>query len=107
MNNEPGTGSFPTMGTSAAELAKVGKPERGRMRPRGVSGKGGSDKNMGTASHRSMSYERMGASLHPVMKACEPNSTEPSKTGQHVLKMPSRGSWTDSFRAKAKYGRTM
>jgi hypothetical protein len=103
MNNEPGTGSFPTMGTSAAQLANVGKPERGRMRPRGVSGQGGSDKNMGTKSNRSMSYERMGASLHPVMKMSEANEPCAADTGRHLIKMPSRGSWTDNFRARAKY----
>jgi hypothetical protein len=103
-STEPGTGAFPTMGTSAAQLAHVAKPERGRSRPRkgGMSGQG----DLAHKSNRSMAYERMGASLHPVMKMSEPNSTEPAKTGQHVLKMPSRGSWTDSFRAKAKYGRS-
>lgn len=105
MNNEPGTGSFPTMGTSAATLANVGKPERGRMRPKGGAGK--TDKNMGTASHRSMSYERMGSTLRPVMKMYEANEPCASDTQRHLLKMPSRGSWTDNFRAKAKYGRAM
>jgi hypothetical protein len=105
-NTEPGTGSFPTMGTSAATLARTGKPERGRLRPKGGSS-GGSDASMGTKSNRSMSYERMGASLHPVMKMYEANEPCASDMGQHVLKMPSRSSWTDSFRAKAKYGRSM
>lgn len=102
MNNEPGTGSFPTMGTSAAQLANTSKPERGRMRPRGTGGKGGSDAHMGTKSNRSMSYERMGASLHPQMKYCEPNSTEAAKVGGRLIKMPSRGSWTDNWRGAAK-----
>lgn len=106
MNYEPGTGAFPTMGTSAAQLANVGKPERGRMRPRGHGKSGNAD--LGHKSNRSMAYERMGATLHPVMKMVEPNcAEETAKTGQHVIKMPSRGSWTDSFRAKAKYGRSM
>lgn len=108
MNNEPGTGAFPTMGTSAAELKMVGRPERGRERPRGTGGKGGSDiPGTGTKSNRRASFEKMGASLHPTATLYEQNAACATEGQRHVLQMPSRGSWTDNFRAKAKYGRTL
>lgn len=102
MNNEPGTGAFPTMGTSAYELARTGRAERGRMRPRGTGGKGGSDGFQGPTSHRSMSYERMGASLHPTATLYEQNAAEASDTGRHLYMMPNRSSWTDNWRSAAK-----
>jgi hypothetical protein len=107
MNTEPGTGCFPTMGTSAAELTRIGKPERGRERPRGTGGKGGSDASMGKKSNRSMAYERMGASLHPTATLYAQNAAEATEGQRHVLQMPNRSSWTDQFRAPAKYGRTL
>lgn len=105
-STEPSMGSFPTMGTSAAQLAKTGKPERGRMRPKG-SKASGNVPGTGNKSNRSMSYERMGASLHPTATLYETNAACATDTNRHLLTMPSRGSWTDNFRAKAKYGRTM
>lgn len=97
--NEPSTGSFPTMGTSAAQLSSVGRPERGRMRPRG-NGKSGD--LSGPTSHRSMSHERMGASLHPTAVLYEANAACAQDTGKRVAMMPSRSSWTDSWRSAAK-----
>lgn len=104
---EVGTGSFPTMGTSAAELSRVAKPERGRSRPRGEGGKGGSDAAMGTKANRRASFGAMGATLHPTATLYEANAAEATQGQRHVLMMPSRGSWTDQFRSKARYGRTM
>ena len=105
-NTEAGTGSFPTMGTSAAELCRTGKPERGNMRPRGGGGKRG-DALDGPTGHRRASFERMGASLHPTATLYAQNAAEATQGQRHVLMMPSRSSWTDQFRSKAKYGRTM
>jgi hypothetical protein len=107
-STEPGTGAFPTMGTSAAELKMVGRPERGRERPRGTGGKGGSDiPGTGDKKNRGASYERMGASLHPTATLYEANAASATEGQKHVLQMPSRGSWTDNFRAKSTYGRTL
>lgn len=103
MNYEPGGSAFPTMGTSAAELARTGKVERGRLRPRGTGGKGGSGvPGTGNKSNRSMAYERMGASLHPTVKLYEANAAAASDTQRHLVMMPSRASWTDNWRATAK-----
>ena len=106
MAEEIGTGSRPTMGTSAAQLSRVGKAERGRMRPRGGGGKDG-NAHLGPTGHRKASFEKMGATLHPTATLYAQNAVEASETCKKVLTMPSRSSWTDSFRAKAKYGRAM
>jgi hypothetical protein len=106
--NELGTGSFPTMGTSASELHCVAKPERGRSRTRGTGGKGGSDiAGTGTKSNRGASYGKMGATLHPTATLYAQNAAEATQGQRHVIMMPSRSSWTDQFRAPAKYGRTL
>jgi hypothetical protein len=100
--NEPGTGSFPTMGTSAAQLSHVAKPEKGRSRTRGTGGKGGSDAGMGTKANRRQAYGHMGASLHPTTTLYEANAACASDTGRNVVQMPSRASWTDNWRGAAK-----
>lgn len=100
--NEPGTGSFPTMGVSAAQLANVAKPERGRSRPRGTGGKGASDGFLGHKSNRGQTYGRMGASLHPTTTLYEPNAACAQDTLRNVVQMPSRASWTDNWRGAAK-----
>lgn len=105
-NTEAGTGSFPTMGTSAATLCRTGKPERGRLRPKGGAGKGGSA-HEGPTGHRRASFEKMGATLHPTATLYAQNAAEATQGQRHVIMMPSRASWTDQFRAKAKYGREM
>jgi hypothetical protein len=102
MNTEPGTGSFPTMGTSAAELKVVAKPERGRERTRGVAGMGGSSFPQQDKANRGRSTERMGASLHPGATLYEANAACASDTGHRVVQMPSRSSWTDNWRSAAK-----
>ena len=102
---EPGTGSFPTMGTSAATL-NTAKPERGRLRPRGVPGKGGSDKDMGVKGNRGRTGGSMGATLHPGATLYAQNAAEATEGQRHLLQMPSRASWSNEFRAPAKYGRT-
>jgi hypothetical protein len=99
--NEAGTGSFPTMGTSAAELSRVAKPERGRSRPRGTGGKGGSDSFLGTKSNRGQTYGKMGASLHPTATLYEVNAACANETGRNVSQMPSRASWTGAWRGAA------
>ena len=96
------TGAFPTMGTSAAQLSMVGKPERGRERTRGVPGQVGSDKSMGKKANRGRSTERMGASLHPGATLYAPNAAEASDSLRHVVQMPSKSSWTDNWRSAAK-----
>lgn len=106
MLEEIGTGSRPTMGTSAAELSRVGRPERGRLRPKGGAGKKGNALE-GPTAHRRASFEKMGASLHPTATLYAQNAAEANEQCKRVLMMPSRGSWTDQFRAKAKYGRAM
>lgn len=105
-STEPGTGSFPTMGTSAATLCRTGKPERGRLRPKGGGGKQGNALD-GPTGHRRASFERMGASLHPSVTLYAQNAAEATQGQRNILMMPSRSSWTDQFRAKAKYGRAM
>ena len=106
MAEEIGTGSRPTMGTSAAELSRTTRPERGRLRPKGGGGKNGNALD-GPTGHRRASFEKMGASLHPTSTLYAQNAAEASEMCKRVLMMPSRSSWTDSFRAKAKYGRAM
>lgn len=106
MAEEIGTGSRPTMGTSAAELARTTRPERGRLRPKGGGGKQGNALS-GPTGHRRASFEKMGASLHPTATLYAQNAAEASEMCSRVIMMPSRASWTDSFRAKAKYGRSM
>ena len=106
MAEEIGTGSRPTMGTSAAVLSRVGKPERGRTRPKGGAGKQG-DALDGTKANRRASFEKMGATLHPTATLYAQNAAEASEICKKVVMMPSRSSWTDQFRAKAKYGRAM
>lgn len=100
MNTEHGSGSFPTMGVSAAQLAHVAKPEKGRSRPRGH-GKSG-DAVEPTKSNRGQVYGRMGASLHPTTKLYEANSTEAAAMCRNVVQLPSKSSWTDSWRSAAK-----
>jgi hypothetical protein len=106
MSEEIGTGSRPTMGTEAANLSRVGKAERGRLRPKGGAGKNG-NALQGPTGHRKASFEKMGATLHPTATLYAQNAAEASEICKRVVMMPSRNSWTDSFRAKAKYGRTM
>jgi hypothetical protein len=102
MAEEIGTGSRPTMGTSAAQLSSAGKPERGRMRPKGGGGKQGNALE-GPTGHRRASFEKMGATLHPAATMYAQNAAEASEQCKHVIMMPSRSSWTDQFRSKARY----
>lgn len=106
MAEEIGTGSRPTMGTSAAELTRTSRPERGRLRPKGGGGKQGNALE-GPTGNRRASFEKMGATLHPTATLYAQNAVEANEICKHVLMMPSRNSWTDSFRAKARYGRSM
>lgn len=106
MAEEIGTGSRPTMGTEAAMLSRTGRPERGRLRPKGGAGKNGNALD-GPTGHRRASFEKMGATLHPTATLYAQNAVEANEMCKKVLMMPSRSSWTDSFRAKAKYGRAM
>lgn len=105
--NEPGTGSFPTMGTSAAELCCTGKAERGRARTRGVPGVGGSNAGMGTAGKRGATYGAMGATLHPTATLYAQNAAEATEGQRNVRMVPSRNSWTGQFRDRSTYGRTI
>lgn len=99
--NEPGTGSFPTMGTSAAVLSRIAQPEKGRSRPRGH-GKGGSDSFLGGKSNRGQSYGSMGATLHPTTALYAANAASATDTLRRVVQMPSKSSFTDNWRSAAK-----
>ena len=101
MNMEHGTGSFPTMGVSAAQLAHVAQPEKGRSRPRGH-GKGSDVPGTGTKSNRGQEHGRMGASLHPTTTLYEANSAAASDMCRNVVQMPSKASWTDNWRGAAR-----
>lgn len=100
-STEPGTGSFPTMGTSAAVLSMACGPERGNMRPRGHS-KGGSDSFMGTKANRGRSSEAMGFQGHPTATLYAQNAAEATQGQRNVVQMPSVSSWTDNWRSAAK-----
>lgn len=95
--NEPGTGSFPTMGVSAAQLARVGVAKVGESRPKGHS-KGGSDAFLGTKANRGQVHGKMGASLHPTATLYAQNAASASDMCRNVVQMPSRSSWTDNWR---------
>lgn len=101
MTENIGTGSFPTMGTSAAMLANVAKPEKGRSRPRN-NAKGGSAYPQADKANRGRREGRMGATLHPTTKLYEQNAACASDTGRRVLQMPSKSSWTDNWRSAAR-----
>lgn len=108
MDSDYSTGSFPTMGTSAATLAKTGKPQRGRLRPRGEAGVGATNASMGVKGNRSASYKgKMGATLHPTATLYAANAACATEGQKNVTIMPSKASITDNFRAKGKYGRTL
>jgi len=96
---EYGTGSFPTMGVSAAQLAHVAMPEKGRSRPRGNKASG--EPAQPTKSNRGQVYGRMGASLRPTVKLYEQNSAEAAAPCR-VVQVPSKASWTDNWRSSAK-----
>lgn len=100
MNTEHGTGSFPTMGISAAQLAHVAQPEHGRSRPRGHSKS--AEPAQPTKSNRRQEHGRMGASLHPTTKLYEANSAAAADMCRNVVQMPSKSSWTDNWRGAAR-----
>lgn len=101
-SNEIGTGSFPTMGTSAAQLSSSTRAMRGRLMPKGGP-KGGAYPESNKAN-KSNVYERQGASLHPVMSHVQQNNPEASATGRNVYTVPSVSSKVGNFsQSKAMY----
>ncbi len=98
MADNIGTGSFPVMGTSAAQLAATSKPLRGRLRPKGGPTNGAGYPE-GTKSNKSNVLERQGATLAPVMSHYVQTSDEASKVGRAVYRIPSVNSKTGSFGA--------
>ena len=94
-SNEVGTGSFPTMGTSAAVLANVAQPLRGMLRPK--QSKGGADYPTGRKTNRGNVLERQGASMHPVMSHVKQNDPNASATGRNMYTIPSTSSKCGSF----------
>lgn len=106
-STEPGTGSFPTMGTSAAELKRTGSAERGKLRPRLGGMAKGDIPGIGDKKNRGATYGAMGATLHPTVTLYEQNAAEATQGQRHVLMMPSRSSWNGQFKDRAKYGRTV
>lgn len=103
MANEIGTGSFPTMGTSAAVLSNVAKPIRGRSVVKNNS-KGGSAYPEGSKANRGARTEHLGATLHPVMSMVKQNDPNASAMRRNVQIMPSSSSATDNFRSQARRG---
>ena len=103
MDNEVRSGSFPIMGTSAAKVT-VRKPERGRLRPRGVSGEGASNAPLGHKGDRTASYSgTMGATLHPTAVLYKANAAEATQGQRHVVIIPSKSSLSGEFRSNKKY----
>lgn len=98
---EYGTGSFPTMGVSAAQLANVPPVLGGKLRPRGHGGKT-KEPAEATKSNRGQVYGRMGATLHPTPKIYVQNDPNASLTLRRVVNVPSKSSWTDNWRSAAK-----
>lgn len=98
---EYGTGSFPTMGISAAQLSRVTPPSAGKLRPRGHGGKS-AEPAQATKGVRGQVYGRMGATLHPTTRIYEQNSPEASQTLRRVVQMQSASSWTDNWRSAAR-----
>lgn len=103
MANEIGTGSFPTMGTSAAVLSNVAKPIRGRSVVKNNS-KGGSAYPEGSKANRGARTEHLGATLHPVMSSVKQNAPEASAMRRNVQILHNSASATDNFRSQARRG---
>lgn len=91
-------GSFPVMGTSAAQLAKTSKPLRGRLRPKGGP-KSSAGYPEGNKANKSNVLERQGATLAPVMSHVQQNNSEASATCRQVYTIPSVASKNGMFGA--------
>ncbi len=103
MADNIGTGSFPVMGTSAAQLAPTSKPLRGRLVPKG-NGVSSSGYPEGTKTNKTNVLERQGATLAPVMSHYQQNDPNAGFTGRNVYTVPSIKSKNGQFAgAKALY----
>lgn len=91
-----GSGSFPTMGTSAVQLAATSKPLRGRLRPKGGS-VSSSDYPESNKANKTNVLERMGATLAPVMSHVQQNDPNAGFTGRNVYTVPSVKSKNGQF----------
>lgn len=98
MADNIGTGSFPVMGTSAAQLATTSKPLRGRLVPKG-NGVSSAGYPEGTKSNKSNVLERQGATLAPVMSHVQQNDPSASATCRQVYTIPSVSSKNGMFGA--------
>lgn len=95
MADNIGTGSFPVMGTSAAQLAATSKPLRGRLRPKG--GPTNAAYPEGNKANKSNVLERQGATLAPVMSHYTQNDPNAGFTGRNVYTVPSVNSKNGQF----------
>lgn len=98
MADNIGTGSFPVMGTSAAQLSATSKPLRGRLVPKG-NGVSSSGYPEGTKSNKSNVLERQGATLAPVMSHVQQNDPSASAIGRQIYTIPSVASKNGMFGA--------
>jgi hypothetical protein len=96
MADNIGTGSFPVMGTSAAQLAATSKPLRGRLVPKG-NGVSSSGYPEGTKANKSNVLERQGATLAPVMSHVQQNDPSASATCRNIYTVPSITSKNGQF----------
>lgn len=93
--------TFPTMGTEAAKLARVGAPERGKLVPSGNS-KGGMLEGA-TAAHKANILEIQGAKLAPQVNHVYPNAPEAAETQRNTVLVPSALGNRD-FYLRRQYG---
>lgn len=100
MADNIGTGSFPVMGTSAAQLSATSKPLRGRLVPKG-NGVSSSGYPEGTKSNKSNVLERQGATLAPVMSHVQQNDPNAGATGRNLYTVPSVRSKNGQFSSSA------
>jgi hypothetical protein len=98
MADNIGTGSFPVMGTSAAQLAATSKPLRGRLVPKG-NGVSSSEYPEGTKANKSNVLERQGATLAPVMSHVQQNDPSASATCRNIYTVPSITSKNGQFKS--------
>lgn len=99
------TGSFPTMGTTAAVsvgASQSAKPQRGILRPRRAGGPTGM-LEAATASHKANIQERLGAKLAPQATLYAQNAAEASQTQRNTVIVPSAIGNRD-FYLRRQYG---
>lgn len=95
--------AYETMGTSAAQLSKTSRAQRGRLVPKGH-GVSSSNYPESNKANKGNIYERQGATLAPVMSHYQQNCPEASSTGRNVYTLPSVRSKNGQFSgARVRY----